>query len=143
MSSSPPLPQAPTGWTTDPDSMSYFIKGEWAKIAKRCGLENPVAIICTTPDSGEHYGLVSAGGRYYFMDDMAWSILEILKPTTLDEILKKISDDREKSIDIKVLEEVETREDLEEEEKQKADITLMEQMKAAPGYLDWKAMDSD
>ncbi|RHZ63468.1 uncharacterized protein CDV56_109136 [Aspergillus thermomutatus] len=141
------LRQVPEGWATDYGFMSYFIKGEWAKITKRCGLRNPVAIMCTTPDSGEHYGLISAGGRYYFTDDIAWSILEIVKLTTLDEILKRIFDDREKSIksfETKVLEEVETREDLEEEkEKQEADIALMEQMKAALGFMNWNAMESD
>lgn len=99
--------------------------------------------MCTTPDSGEHYGLISAGGRYYFTNNMSWEILEILKPTTLDGIFKKISEENERSIEMKVLEEVEPEEDPEEEEKAKARIALMEQMKAEPGYLVWQEMDSD
>ncbi|GIK05339.1 hypothetical protein Aspvir_009446 [Aspergillus viridinutans] len=142
MSRSPTLREVPEGWTTDPGFTSYLVKGDWVKMAKRCSLENPVPIMCTTPESGEHYGLISAGGRYYFTDDLAWSILEIIKPTTLDGILKKIFDENERSIKMKVLEEVETEEDL-EEEREKAEIALMEQMKAAPGYLDWQEMDSD
>jgi hypothetical protein len=102
--------------------------------------------MCTTPDSGEHYVLISAGGRYYFTNNLSWTILEILKPTTLDGILRKIFDENEKSIKMKVLEEVETEEDLEEEEEEekvRAEIVLMEEMKAAPGYLEWREMDSD
>ncbi|RHZ58687.1 hypothetical protein CDV55_103502 [Aspergillus turcosus] len=139
--SSPTLREVPEGWTTDPGRTSYLAKGEWPKIAKRCGLESPVPIMCTTPESGEHYGLISARGRYYFTDGMAWTIHEILKPTTLDGILQKIFDENERSIKMKVLEEEWTEEDLEEQEK--ADIVLMEQMKADPGYIDWEAMKSD
>ncbi|GIC86191.1 uncharacterized protein Aud_002556 [Aspergillus udagawae] len=144
MSSPPTLREVPEGWTTDPGFTSYLVKGEWAKVTKRCGLENAVPIMCTTPDSGEHYGLISAGGRYYFTNNLSWTILEILEPTTLDGILRKIFDENEKSIKMKALEEVETEEDLEEEEeKVRAEIALMEEMKAAPGYLEWEEMDSD
>jgi len=121
--------------------MSYFVEGQWAKVAKRCGLEDPVPIMCTTPESGDHYGLISAGGRYYFTGDLDWCIYEILKPTTLDGILQKIFDKKERSIKMKVLEEEWTEEDLDEREK--AEIALIEQMKADPGYIDWEAMQSD
>ncbi|KAF7114721.1 hypothetical protein CNMCM5793_009672 [Aspergillus hiratsukae] len=141
VTSSPTLEEVPEGWTTDPSRTSYLAGGEWPKIAKRGGLENPVPIMCTTPESGEHYGLISAGGRYYFTNNLAWTILEILKPTTLDGILQKIFDEKESSIKMKVLEEEWTEEDLEEEEK--AEIALMEQMKADSGYIDWEAMKSD
>jgi hypothetical protein len=99
--------------------------------------------MCTTPESGEHYGLITAGGRYYFTDNLAWTILEILKPTTLDGILQKMFDENERSIKMKVLEEEESEEDPEEEEKLKAEIALMEQMEAEPGYLVWEQMESD
>lgn len=97
--------------------------------------------MCTTPESGDHYGLISAGGRYYFTDGLGCFIFEILKPTTLDGILQKIFDENERSIKMKVLEEEWTEEDLEEQEK--AEIALIEQMKADPGYIDWEAMQSD
>ena len=72
-----------------------------------------------SPESGETMGLISAGGRFYFTDDMTWSIFEIIKPKTLDEILKMIFDGKERFIKTKVLEEVMTKEDLEEEEEEK------------------------
>ena len=100
--------------------------------------------MCTTPESGEHYGLISAGGRYYFTDDLAWSISEIIKPTTLDGIMKKIVDGKEYSIKTKALREVETPEDRpEREERIREDNALMEQKRAAPDYLEWKRMDPD
>ncbi|KAB8241379.1 hypothetical protein BDV35DRAFT_397728 [Aspergillus flavus] len=144
MTSSTALRKVPEGWTTEPFYMSYFVEGPRAKIVKRCGLENPEAVMCTTPESGEHYGLISAGGRYYFTDDLAWSISEIIKPTTLDGIMKKIVDGKEYSIKTKALREVETPEDRpEREERIREDIALMEQKRAAPDYLEWKRMDPD
>ncbi|KAB8226352.1 hypothetical protein BDV33DRAFT_197349 [Aspergillus novoparasiticus] len=144
MSSSTTLRKVPEGWTTEPFYVSYFVEGPWAKIAKRCGLQNPEAIMCTTPESGEHYGLISDRGRYYFTDDLAWSLREILKPVTLDGIVKKILDDKEYTIKAKALRAVETAEDRQErEEKIREDIALMEQKRAAPDYLEWKRMDSD
>ncbi|KAJ9316809.1 hypothetical protein DTO271D3_2942 [Paecilomyces variotii] len=128
MSYSPIHREVPEGWTTDPFYASFPIKGRWAKIAKRCGLVNPVGLMHDSPESGETMGLISAGGRYFFTDDMTWSIFEIIKPKTLDEILKMMFDGKERLIKTKRLEEVMTKEDLEEEKKEKeARLASLEQ----------------
>ncbi|KAL1882415.1 hypothetical protein Plec18167_002831 [Paecilomyces lecythidis] len=90
----------------------------------------------TTPESGEYEGLISAGGRYYFTNEMTSSIYEIIKPTTLDQILKKISDKKEWSISMRELEQVETQEDLDRaKENEKRDRAFMEKMQS-PEYRD-------
>ncbi|KAJ9353554.1 hypothetical protein DTO027B9_5256 [Paecilomyces variotii] len=128
MSYSPILREVPEGWTADPFYASFPIEERWAKIAKRCGLENPVGIMHNSPESGESSGLISAGGRYFFTEDETWSIFEIIKPKTLDEILKMIFEDKERLIKTKRLEEVMTKEDLEEEKKEKeARLASLEQ----------------
>lgn len=100
--------------------------------------------MCTTPDSGDHYGLISVKGRYYFINELEYSMLEILKPTTLDAILKMTCDGRERFIRMERLEEEETEEYLkEEEEKRKKHVAPMNKMRAEPGSLDWKAHEPD
>ncbi|KAJ9216057.1 hypothetical protein DTO166G4_2301 [Paecilomyces variotii] len=134
--------EIPEGWTTDPAYID-FLDGEWGIIAKRCGLENPIPIMHTTPESGEIQGLFSAGGRYYFAGgQMTFDIYEIIKPTTLDGILKKLRDKKMRLIKTRELEQVDTQEDLErEKENEKAGRALMEKMQS-PGFLDW-AMSQD
>ncbi|RWQ97868.1 hypothetical protein C8Q69DRAFT_442046 [Paecilomyces variotii] len=122
--------EIPEGWTTDPDYID-FLDGEWGRIAKRCGLENPIPIMHTTPESGEIQG-----------GQMTFDIYEIIRPTTLDGILKKIRDKKERLIKTRELEQVPTQEDLERaKENEKAGRALMEKMQS-PGFLDW-AMSQD
>ncbi|KAH8426573.1 uncharacterized protein LDX57_004310 [Aspergillus melleus] len=139
-----PEENVPEGWTTDPMRVQYVLADYWAGIASRCGLESPVALMCTTPESGDHYGFISAGGKYYFINELEYSILEILKPTILEEILKMMCNGRQRFIRMERLEEELTEEYLkEEEEETKKHVALMEKMRAEPGYLDWQAHDSD
>lgn len=73
---------------------------------------------------------------------MTFDIYEIIRPTTLDGILKKIRDKKERLIKTRELEQVPTQEDLERaKENEKAGRALMEKMQS-PGFLDW-AMSQD
>lgn len=113
------------------------LKGDGIIIARRCGLKNPVTIMCTSPESGEWHGVITDGGRHYLSSDLELSILEIQKPQTLNEILEMIRDGRQKALVNGYLEQVITEEERQqEEEKRKEDIAREAWLMAQPGYLD-------
>lgn len=77
-------------------------------------------------------------------NDLELSILEILKPKALDEILRLIRDGREKYLVTEYLEQVVAEEERKQEDKEyKENVAREARLMAQPGYLDWKANSQD
>ncbi|KAH8435015.1 uncharacterized protein LDX57_012644 [Aspergillus melleus] len=141
--------QVPEGWTTDPKLLEQNLEGEEGLWVNRCGLENPVTLLHSTPESGNVEALITAGGRYYFMEYLGYSIFEILRPKSLHGILRTMRDGRERFMSLRKVEEVEpveTEEELREnQERCKESLAEEERLVARlkAGFWDWEPHEPD